>query len=136
MLFLKKKQLKLPTTLSEFDNLVGLLIKNYNLTDSHHTAAVLSVAIRHLPPETAYTTLDYLGHYILKNIANYVANQKSSMLQHEAQIDQLIQLLSANINDNQARDALVKASTEGSTYAREALMKLGLEDKESDPLPN
>ena len=88
-----RRKVKLPTTLQEFDDLAALVVKRYNLVDAHHAAAVLSVAIRHLPPEQAYARLDYLGHYILKNIANHVANHKGQVLQHEAQIDQLASLV-------------------------------------------
>jgi len=128
-----RRKVKLPTTIQEFDDLAALVVKRYNLVDAHHAAAVLSVAIRHLPPEQAYARLDYLGHYILKNIANHVANRKCQVLQHEAQIDQLASLVEADPANSQARDALVKAASEGSKYAASMLDKFGFDQPQVIP---
>jgi hypothetical protein len=118
-----KRKIKLPVTPQEYDRLVSLLVKKYKLKDAHHAAAILSIAIRHLPAEKYTTTLDYLGHYILKNIANHVADHKSKILQHEAQIDHLVYLLTQDPLDTQARDSLEKAASEGSDYATQALLR-------------
>jgi hypothetical protein len=115
------RKIILPTTLDGFDALVDRLVKKYKFADRHHTAAILSVAIRHLPQTEAHATLEYFGNYINKNLANYVANHKGQMLQHEAQIDQLVSLLKQDPADNQARDSLEKAAGEGSAYAANAL---------------
>lgn len=114
----------LPTTLEGFDALVATLVKKYKLKDAHHTAAILSIAIRHLPATQAYATLDYFGQYIQKNIANYVANHKAQGLKHESEVDQLVNLLKNDPYDTQARDKLQLAANEGSKYAESALAKL------------
>lgn len=118
-----KKKIKLPTTLAEFDTLVDKVVKKYKLEDKHHAAAIISVAIRHLPNEQAYSTLDYLGQYVLKNLANFVANHKGQVLQQKSQIDALVNILANDPNDNQARDQLYLASQE-SEYAKEQFEKL------------
>lgn len=115
------KKTKLPTTPEQFDELVEILAKKYHLTDKHHAAAILSIAIMHLPPTQAYATYDYLGHYILKNIAYHIANHKSQILKHESQIDHLVTMLKDNPLDNQSFDALQKAASEGSDYAKNKL---------------
>ncbi len=118
------RKIKLPTTLLEYDQLVRKVVEKYKFTDYNHTSAIISVAIRHLPPDQAYSTVKYLGDYVSKNLANYIANHKSQTLQHEAQIDQLVNILTTDPNDNQARDALIKAKNEGSEYAAKAFDKL------------
>lgn len=121
-----KLRVKLPTTLAEFDALVERVVKKYKLTDSHHAAAIISVAIRHLDNQTAYTTLDYLGQSVLKNIANHVANHKSQVLQHSAQVDHLVSLLRTDPGNTQARDELQKAADEGSEVAKLALTDIDI----------
>lgn len=123
-----KRKIKLPVTLEDFDKLVGTVVDKYGLTDPHHAAAIISVAIRHLPNDQAHTTLEYLGHSVLKNLANYVSNHKSQTLQHEAQINQLQDILTNDPNDQQARDELQKAANEGSELAKLALQKLNPQD--------
>lgn len=124
MMFGAKKKIKLPTTLTEYDDLVDKVVETYCLTDKHHAAAIMSVAIRHIPNEQAYTTLDYLGQYIQKNIANYVAHHKGETLKHGAQVAQLADLIKTDPNNQQAWDELQKAANEGSEQAKEALTKL------------
>ena len=117
-------KIKLPQNEKEFDDLVTLVVNKYNLTDAHHAAAIISVAIRHLDNSCSYTTLDYLGQSVQKNIANYVANHKAEILRHESQVTQLYNMLTTDPNNMQARDELEKAAREGSPKAREALDKL------------
>lgn len=117
-------RIKLPTTVKEYEELVDKVVKKHKLQDKHHAAAIISVAIRHLPVTEAYTTLDYLGHYVIKNIANFIADHQAKVLRHESEIDQLANILTNDPNDGQARDALVKAKNEGSIYAAAALDKL------------
>lgn len=117
-------KIRLPITVKEYDSLVKKVVTHFKLKDVHHAAAIISVAIRHLPPTQAFTTLDYLGQYVIKNLANYVANHKAQILQHESQVDQLTAILKTDPNDAQAMDELTKAANEGSTYARDALTKL------------
>lgn len=121
----KLKLIKLPTTLVAFDALVDTIVKKYKLTDAHHAAAIISVAIRHIPNDEAHTTLEYLGNSVLKNLANYVAYHKGETLKHTAQVDQLINVLTQDPNNQQAFDELNKAANEGSEPAKEALLKLG-----------
>lgn len=119
-----KRKVKLPTTEADYDALVKMVIKSFGLKDAHHAAAIMSVAIRHLPNDQAYTTVDYLGQYITKNIANFVANHKSKLLQHEGEVAQLESILKLNPSDMQAFDALTKAASDGSLAARAALDRI------------
>lgn len=121
-----KLRVKLPTTIAEFDSLVARVVKKYNLKDAHHAAAIISVAIRHLDNQTAYTTLDYLGQSVLKNIANHVADHKSQVLRHTAQIDHLVSLLRTEPSNTQARDELQKAANDGSDVAKKALENIDI----------
>lgn len=114
----------LPRTLEEFEELVDKVCTKFKLPQRDHAAAVISVAIRHLPNDSAVTTLDYLGHTVLKNMANTICNHKASVLQHNSQVQMLFEKLQHDPNDNQARDELEKAAREGSKVAQEALEKL------------
>ena len=124
MFHLFKKTVKLPTTPEAFDSLVELIVKKYGLVDKNHAAACVSVAIRHLPVEQAYTTYDYLGHYVIKNIANYVAHHKAELMKHNSQVDQLEQIIKLDPGNQQARDELTKAAKDGSEYAKEAAARV------------
>jgi hypothetical protein len=115
---------KLPVTLEEFDSLATQVIKKFNLKDEHHAAAIMSIAIRHLPNEQAFTRIDYLGHYIMKNIANYVANHKAETLKHVGQVTHLVTMLETEPNNQQAWDELTKAADQGSEIAKTAIEKL------------
>lgn len=119
-----QKKIKLPQTHQQFDDLVLLVCKRYGIEDTHHAGAIISVAIRHLPNDQAYTTLQYLAESVMKNVANFVANHKGQMLQHEGQIRILIDELKKNPLNQQARDELQKASDEGSPIAQQALQSL------------
>lgn len=114
----------LPTTEKAFDELIKSLVKNYRLPSIEHASAVVANRIQHLPPDQATTTLKYLGHCVLKNIAYQVAQAKAHKAQHEMQVDELMASLKANPNDNQARDHLTRAASEGSEYAKAAIARL------------
>lgn len=114
----------LPTTEKDFESLVKILVKKYKLPDHDHAAAVLANEIQHLPREQATTTLEYLGHCILKNISYQLARSISSRIGHKTQCDQLGNILKANPNDQQARDSLEKAVKEGSEYAAKILAEM------------
>ena len=118
-------KVKLPTTLEQFDKLVDKVVDKYHLIDKHHAAAIISVAIRHLPNDEGYTTYDYLGHSVIKNLANYVANHKGETLRHESQILQLKEMLIKDPNDAQARDSLQKAADAGHEAAKKILEDFG-----------
>ncbi len=124
-----KRRVKLPTTLKEYDDLVDKVVKKFKLADLHHASSIISVAIRHLPNTAAYTTIDYLGEYVQKNIANFIADHKSNLLKHAAQIRHLADLLRSDPGNTQARDELQKAANDGSEPAKEALAKLEEEYK-------
>lgn len=128
-----KRKVLLPTTLAEFDELVSRVVKKYKLHDTNHAAAVISVAIRHLPNEEAYTTLNYLGQCVLKNIANYVANHKSETMKHASQVEHLASILLTDPNNQQALDELQKAADQGSTLAKDALSKMSVAEKVEEP---
>lgn len=119
-----KRKILLPTTPEAFDKLVDQIVDKYKLKDRNHAAAVIGVAIRHLPPAQAKVTHEYLGHYVIKNIANYVAQLKSNGIRHTAEVDQLVALIKKDPNDMQARDGLQKAIDEGSEYAKKVMEKL------------
>lgn len=124
-----------PTSMQAFDDLVNKVFdryKRYGLVDKEHCAGIISVTIRHLPNDQAFTTLDHLGHTVIKNIANYVCEQKGTRIQHEVQIRVRKDKLRENPNDGQARDELVKAANEGSTFAKAALEELGVEYVKDD----
>lgn len=122
--FIMHRKTYLPKSPEEFDSLVDLICRKYRLTDKHHAAAIISVAIRHLPNDQATTTLKYLGHSVLKNISNYVAYNKAEILKHESQVNQLVDMIKADPNNQQAWDELNKAASEGSDKAKAALALL------------
>lgn len=124
-----QRKVSLPITLDGFDKLVEKVVKKYKLPDPNHAAAIISVAIRHLPNDVSHTTLSYLGNSVLKNLANYVANHKSQNLQHDAQILHLTNLLASDPNNQQAIDELQKAANEGSVKAKDAIDKFYLNIK-------
>ena len=117
-------RVKLPTTLEEYESLLDRVIAKFKLTDRHHAKALMAMAIKHTTVTDAYTTLDYLGHYILHNIAWYVADNVSKTLQHKAQVEQLEAILKTDPNNQQAMDALQKAANEGSEDAKSAIERL------------
>lgn len=120
----------LPTTLDDFDLLVASVVKRYKLKDAHHAAAIISVAIRHLPNDQAYVTLDYLGQCVMKNLANYIADHKANNMRHEDKVNQLAQMLLTDPNNFQVRDELQKAANEGSKSAQAAIAKFEAEKVE------
>lgn len=124
------RKLRLPVTLDGFDILVASVVKRYKLIDAHHAAAIISVAIRHLPNDQAYVTLDYLGQCVLKNLANYVADHKANTMRHEDKVSQLAQMLTSDPHNFQARDELQKAANEGSVQAKAAIAKFEAEKVE------
>jgi hypothetical protein len=117
-------KVRLPTTPQGFNALVERVVAKYKFTDTNHASAIVSVAIQHLPPHQAYTTIKYLGDYVTKNLANYAARHVSSKLQHEAQVDQLVSMVKSDPKDTEARDKLQQAANEGSEYAKIELKKL------------
>lgn len=120
----KQKLIRVPITLDEFDSLAKLIVKKYKLENREHAAAVLTAAIKHLPPTQAYATLDYFAHFIIKNIANTVAQHKFELMRHEEQVDALINKLTNDPADTESRDKLELAASAGSEYAKTALSKI------------
>lgn len=118
------KRTKLPQTPEEFDKLINHLASTYRLPDKAHAAAIISVAIRHLPNDVDRCTESYLVASVRKNIANHVCASVSNRLQHEAEVTQLVALCKANPNDMQARDALTAAAHEGSEVAKKGLKEV------------
>ena len=119
-----EEQIMLPTTEEQFDKLIDDLTGMYALPNKEHASAVVANRIMHLPADQATSTMRYLGHSVLKNIAYQVAQSKGMRIAHKAQIDQLIQTLKATPNDQQSRDAITKAIGEGSEYAKAEIEKL------------
>jgi hypothetical protein len=118
---LPTEDLLLPQSEAQFDELVEELAVRYHVSDKTHVAVVLGNQIQRLPPEQCFSTLDYLGHSILKSIAYSVALHKTRIMSQKAQIDHIAAILKANPYDQQALDALETASKEGSEYAKEIL---------------
>lgn len=119
----------LPTTEIAFDSLVDQVVTKYKLKDRDHAAVVISVAIRHLPNEQATTTLKYLGHAVLKNLANHIANFKSEKISHEVQVKAYADKLRSDPGDTQAFDQLEKWANAGSVAAKDALASLDTKPK-------
>lgn len=112
----------IPVSEQEFDDLVDdLMVLFPKIKDKDHAAAVVSVAVRHLPNDQATSTFEYFGYCVLKSLANHVANFKGEKVKHETQVAQYANALTVNPTDAQAYDQLVKWSNEGSTAAKKAL---------------
>jgi len=117
------RKVKLPTTLEGFDALVAKVVKKFKLADPHHAAAIISDSIQRLPRDAAHTTLNYLGHTVIKNIAHFIAKHKTELMQHESQLKQLQALLESDPSDVESRDKLQQAANGGSELAKEILLK-------------
>lgn len=120
----EQEEIFLPTTEGAFDVLVAELVEHFKLPSAEHCAAVVANRIQHMPPDVATTTRRALGHCVLKNVAYQIAQARSQKLTHQAQVDQLTALLTANPLDQQAWDALDKAVADGSDYALDARSQL------------
>jgi hypothetical protein len=114
----------LPTTVEKFDALVDDICMEYDLKDKRHAAAVISVAIRHLPNDQAFTTTTYLYNSIHKSLANHVASYIGDRSKHEVQIEMLCDKIKKDPNDQQAWDELQKAADQGSDIAKKWIEQL------------
>lgn len=123
-LFSKNKVVDLPITEDQFNNLITHLVKKYELPNWDHAAAVVANRIMHLPPDQATTTERYLSQCVLKNIAFQVAQARGQRISHMNQVEELVSVLKAEPNNQQARDTLQKAANEGSPHAKAALEKI------------
>jgi hypothetical protein len=119
-----QKKILLPTTEKAFDRLIKVLVKKYKLPSEEHATAVVARQIMHLPVDQATTTLEYLGHCVLKNMAYQLAQSKGRGVQHRSQIDQLVAELTSDPANQQAMDHLEQAISDGSEYAKLALEKI------------
>lgn len=117
-------EIPLPRTLEEFDFLVDEVCAEYCLTEREHAAAVIANAISHLDNDTATSSIAYFGNRVLKQIANQIANAKRSLIDHKQQIKLIVEELKTNPGNFEARDELEKAASNGSKYAKEALLSL------------
>jgi hypothetical protein len=117
-------RVKLPTELSEYDLLVDKVFKKYNLKDKLHCAALISVAIRQIPNNQAYTSYKFLGESVMKNLANYIANYKGETLKHESQVRALVDIIKQEPLNQEAWDNLQKAADNGSEQAKKAILDL------------
>lgn len=129
-------KVKLPINETEFDIFVAKVVKKYGLPDLKHAASVISVAIRHLPNDQATTTYRYMGHTVLKNLANYTANFKNEKMNHETQVSALADKLRTDPGDAQARDQLDQWATQGSEAAKKALSSLDAEKPKLAVVPD
>jgi hypothetical protein len=118
------KKIRLPISVAEYDTLVAKLVKKYRFEDSSHVAAVISVAIRHIDNQTAYTTLEYLRDCVYKQMANHVANHKGELIKHSVQVDNLVSMFKQDPNNQQILDELQKYADGGFEYAKDELAKL------------
>jgi len=111
----------LPTTKEELNELLDELVSRYKLPNREHAQAVVCNQIQRMPPEQALSSLQFLGHCILKNIAYNLARATTSEMHHKLQIDEMAAHLKTQPHDQQALDELQKAVNEGSAYAKEIL---------------
>jgi hypothetical protein len=118
-----QEKITLPRTEQDFDDLIAVLMKKYKLPNEEHCIAIVGNCIMRMPVDQITTTLDHLGHSVIKNIAYQVAKSKASKVHHKFQIDELDALLTANPMNQEAIDALQKAINEGSEYAKTILAK-------------
>jgi hypothetical protein len=118
------KKIRLPISVAEYDTLVAKLIKKYGFAEKDHVSAVISVAIRHIDNQTAYTTYDYLAQCIWKQMANHVANHKGELIKHAVQVDQLVAMFKQDPNNQQVLDQLSLFASQGSDYAKAELDKI------------
>ena len=125
--FLKKlfeRKVLLPQTKEEYEALIETLVKKYKLPDYQHASVVVANGIKHLGPDQDTASHRQLAARVRKNVAYQIAENIGSKINHEIQVDQLASILKVTPNDQQARDALEKASKEGSLYAQAALDRL------------
>lgn len=121
-------EIPLPRTLDEFDSLVDTVCTEFCLTEREHAAAVIANTISHIDNDIATSSIAYFGRRVLKQIANQIANAKRSLIDHRQQIKAAVDELKVNPGNFEVRDQLEKAASDGSIYAREALLSL-------DPAP-
>lgn len=117
----------LPQTPEDFEQMTTILMEEYELQDRKHTQAVMVVAIQRLPADTGYVTLQFLANNVRKSRANHVAKYYGQRLNHESQIDLLVEQLVSDPLDQEARDKLEQCLNSGSEYARDAMIRLGME---------
>jgi hypothetical protein len=118
------KKIRLPISVAEYDTLVAKLVKKYGFAEPNHVSAVISVAIRHIDNQTAYTTYDYLAQCVWKQMANHVANHKGELIKHAVQVDQLVSMFKQDPNNQQVLDQLSLFASQGSDYAKAELDKI------------
>jgi hypothetical protein len=128
----RHEKIMLPVTEEAFDLLVNDLVQEYKLPNLEHAAAVIANRIMHLPADQADVVPEYLAHCVLKNVAYQIAQSKGRMLAHKSQVDILAAELKINPLNQEATDALEKAASEGSEYAKKALQERSLT---SEPAP-
>jgi len=131
---MKKKIISLPRTPEEFDLLVKAVVKKYKIDTPDLACAVIATRIQHMPVDQSTTTLEYLGGCVIKSLAYNIATHKLQTLNHKYQVDAIMNALKVNPYDQEARDALIKASNEGSGYAKEKLAEFEENHPKADNL--
>jgi hypothetical protein len=119
----KSQSFKLPITEDQLNALVHDLCKKYAFEDQDLVTAVVVNRIMHLPSDQCESTYDYFAGCVTKSMSYGVCASINSKLAHKMQIKQLEEILKANPTDQQALDALQKASDEGSESAAALLAK-------------
>ena len=119
-----KRKIKLPTSTAEYDALVKKLCEKFKFEDAEHVSAVISVAIRHIDNQTAFTTLDYLAQCVWKQMANHVSSHKGDLIRHKVQVDNMVSMFKQDPNNQQVLDELRKYADNGFEYAKQELEKL------------
>jgi hypothetical protein len=128
-----QRKINLPRTVEEFDALVNKVITKYNIEHKEHAASVIIGAIKRIPVDQGYTTLEYLGNTVIKAIAYTICEHKSNVLGYEAHVAEMkrfAEMLSKNPFDQEGRDGLEKAANAGSKVAKDILSKLNLTGEE------
>jgi hypothetical protein len=127
-------KVRLPISIEEYDNLTDKLIRKYGFKDRDYVKSIVSVAIRRLPNENAYITLDFLAQCIWKAMSNHVAAHVGDLIRHTVQVDQLVSFLRQNPNDCQTLDQLRKYASDGFEYAKTELAKLEAQANPQSPV--
>lgn len=114
--------------------LVDKVMKKFKLENKEHAVAMTINAIKSLPVDQAWISIDNVGARILKHIAWTIADHKGkeqSYEAHKADVASLEDALTSDPNNTQAKDQLETYAKQGSEVAKETLKKLNLTGEES-----
>ena len=119
-----KRKIRLPISVTEYNQLVKLLCSKYGFEDPEYVSSVISVVIRRLDNETAHTTLEFLANNVFKHMANTVAQHQGDMIRGRVQVDNMVTMFKTDSNNQQILDELQRMADNGFEYAKIELQKL------------